>query len=57
MTNLQKGRPRLDKENYRPVNILNGFSKIYERFAYDSLAKVTDNFFSHFIATYRTERS
>ena len=32
-------------KNYRPVSLLNGFSKIYERFLHDSLSNFTDTVF------------
>ena len=32
---IYKKENRSDKNNYRPVSILNGFSKIYERFIND----------------------
>ena len=44
-------------KNYRPVSLLNGFSKIYERFLHDSLSKFTDNIFSKFISAYRKSYS
>ena len=39
--------------NYRPVSLLNGFSKIYERFLHDSLSNFTDKVLSKFVSTYR----
>jgi len=44
-------------KNYRPVSLLNGFSKIYERFLHDSLSKFTDDIFSKFISAYRKSYS
>ena len=40
-------------KNYRPVSLLNGFSKIYERFLHDSLSNFTDKIFSQFVSAYR----
>jgi len=40
-------------ENYRPVSILNGLSKIYERFIHNSLSAYAENILSDFIAAYR----
>ena len=50
-------RPMIDDrdkiKNYRPVSLLNGFSKIYERFLNDSLSKFTDRILSKFVSAYR----
>ena len=43
--------------NYRPVSLLNGFSKIYERFLHDSLSKFTDKILSKFVSAYRKSYS
>ena len=40
-------------ENYRPVSLLNCFSKIYERFLHDSLSNFTDKMLSKFVSAYR----
>ena len=40
-------------KNYRPVSLLNGFSKIYERFLHDSLSSFTDKILSKFVSAYR----
>ena len=40
-------------ENYRPVSILNAFSKMYERYIHNSLIPFVDNFLSVFISAYR----
>ena len=40
-------------KNYRPVSLLNGFSKIYERFLHDSLSSFTDKVLSKFVSAYR----
>ena len=48
-----KKKPRQELENYRPVSILNTFSKIYERYIHNSLTPFVDNFLSVFISAYR----
>ena len=40
-------------ENYRPVSILNGMSKIYERFIHNSLSSFAEKILSNFISAYR----
>ena len=40
-------------KNSRPVSLLNGFSKIYERFLHDSLSNFTDKILSKFVSAYR----
>ena len=40
---IYKKKDRQSKENYRPVSILNGFSKVYERFINDSMLPITQN--------------
>ena len=40
-------------KSYRPVSLLNGFSKIYERFLHDSLSNFTDKILSKFVSAYR----
>ena len=40
-------------KNYRSVNLLDGFSKIYERFLHDSLSSFTDKILSKFVSAYR----
>ena len=39
--------------NYGPVSLLNGFSKIYERFLYDNLSNFTDKILPKFVSAYR----
>ena len=39
--------------NFRPVSILNTFSKIYERFSKDFLISEIEMFLSPFLAAYR----
>ena len=40
-------------KSYRPVSLLNGFSKVCERFLHDTLSKFTDQIFSKFTSPYR----
>ena len=44
-------------KNYRPVSLLNGFSKTYERFLHDSLSNFTDKVLSKFVSAYRKSYS
>ena len=43
--------------HYNPVNLLNGFSKIYERFLHDSLSNFTDEMLSKFVSPYKKSYS
>ena len=45
-----KNENRSDKNNYRPVSILNDFSKIYERFINDELLNHVNDKLSDFIS-------
>ena len=55
---LDKGKPdRYDVLNYRPVSILNDFSKIYEKVIKHKLVSYLDKYFSPFISTYRKSYS
>ena len=40
-------------QNYWPVNILNGFSKVYERYLLNSLSNHNEKILSNFISAYR----
>ena len=53
MRPIFKKKPRHELENYRPVSILNTFSKIYERYIHNSLTPFVNNFLSVFISAYR----
>ena len=44
-------------ENYRPVSILNCFSKIYEKFLLEAFKPFIDTFLSEYIAAYREHYS
>ena len=55
---LDKGKPdKYDVLNYRPVSILNVFSKIYEKVIKNQLASYLDKYFSPFISAYRKSYS
>ena len=43
---------RANTKNYRPVSLLNIFSKIYERFLHESLTSYVETFLSKFIPIY-----
>ena len=47
----KKGREKI--ENYRPVSILNCFSKVYEKFLLTQFKSFVNNILSDFIAAYR----
>ena len=44
-------------KSYRPVRLLNIFSKTYERFLHENLTNYVDTFLSKFISTYRKSYS
>ena len=44
-------------ENYRPVNILNCFSKVYEKFLLEKFKPFINSFLSEYIAGYRKRYS
>ena len=44
-------------KNYRPVSLLNIFSKLYERFLHENLTNYVDTFLSKFISAYRKSYS
>ena len=48
---------RTNTKNYRPVSLLNIFSKIYERFLHESLTSYVKTFLSKFIPVYRKSYS
>ena len=53
---FKKGE-RTEIGNYRPVSILNCFSKIYERFLHNQIVSFSNEFLSDFISAYRKEYS
>ena len=48
---------RTNIKNYRPVSLLNIFSKIYERFLHENLTNYVEIFLSKFISAYRKSYS
>ena len=50
---IYKKKCRNTIENFRPVSVLNTFSKIYERYIHNSLIPYINKCFSEFVATYR----
>ena len=48
---------RTEIKNYRPVCLLNIFTKTYERFLHDNLTNYVDTFLSKFISAYRKSYS
>ena len=54
---IYKKKDRQNKGNYCPVNILNRFSKLYERFINESMIHIIQTFLSNFVSTYRKHYS
>lgn len=54
---MYKKKSRDDIVNYRPVSILNAFSKIYERYILNSITPFVNEFLSVFISAYRKNYS
>ena len=54
---IYKKNSRTDKKNYRPVSILNAFSKVYERYIHEKVLPFADKFLSLFISAYRKNYS
>ena len=54
---IYKKESRSDKNKYRPVSILNGFSNIYERFTNDKLLSHANDILSDFVSAYRSKYS
>ena len=50
---LHKKNDRDKIQNYRPVSILNGFSKVYEKYLLNSLSNHIEKILSNLIAAYR----
>ena len=48
---IYEKKDRENKENYRPVSIFNGFSKLCERFI--SMLHIIQTFLSNFVSAYR----
>ena len=54
---IYKKESRSDKNNYRPVSILNDFSKIYKRFINDKLLSHVNDMLYDFVSAYRSKHS
>ena len=52
-----KKEDRLDRTNYRPISVLNVFSKVFERFMLDQLTSYFKNILSEFLSAYRKQYS
>ena len=58
VTSLDKGKPNKNEmSNFRPVSVLNTFSKIYERVIKDQVARGMEKYFSPFLSAYRKNYS
>ena len=53
VTPVYKSGDKLRKENYRPISVLNLFSKVFERFLYHQLNAHFENILSQFLSAYR----
>ena len=53
VTPVYKSGDKLRKENYRPISILNVFSKVFERFLHNQLNAHFNNILSQFLSAYR----
>ena len=54
---IYKNKDKQNKENYRPVSILNGFRKVYETFIDYTMLPITQFFLSNFVLAYRKHYS
>ena len=54
VTPVFKKEDRLIKTNYRPISVLNVFSKIFERFLLNEMLPFVDNMISSFLSAYRS---
>ena len=50
---IYKKKSRNELENYRPISLLNAFSKIYERYIRNSIIPFVNNFLPIFISAYK----
>ena len=57
MRPIFKKGDRTEIKNYRPVSLLNTFTKIYERFLHENLTIYVDTFLLKFISAYRKSYS
>ena len=51
---IYKQKDRQNKEHYLPVSILNGFSKVYERFINDSMLPIIQTLLSNYFSLQKT---
>ena len=54
---IYKKEDRNKLKNYRPISLLNGFSKVYERFLHDNLSSFTEKVLSQYVSAYRKSYS
>ena len=47
---IYKRKSRNESENYRPISLLNAFTKIYERYILNYITPFVNNFFPIFIS-------
>ena len=47
----------LSKKNYRPISVLNVFSKVYERYILNQLMPIFDKIQSKFISAYKSRNN
>ena len=52
-----KKEDRLDKKNYRPINILNTFTKVFERFYLTRMTPIFDKIMSENLSAFRKSYS
>ena len=57
VTPVYKKNDKGQIKNYRPVSLLNGFSKVYGSFLHGNLSKFTDQIYSKFISAYLKSNS
>ena len=57
LTRPFKQEDREIKKNYKPISVLNVFSKIYERFLRNQMLPFIDNLMSSFLSAYRSRYS
>ena len=57
VTSVFKKTDRLNKENYRPISVLNAFSKVLERFSANQMIQYLSDIFAVFLSAYRNHYS
>ena len=53
VTPVFKKEDRMEKSNYRPISVLNVFSKVFERFLLNQMIPYLDNVLSTYLSAYR----